>query len=196
MAIPVDSRRKTSHKENVSILKDYLKRIKQLEKASKAPKVKPKAKPKPVATKPAPVKPKLIETDLAALSGVTKKQAETLALAGIPNIRTLSTTSPRRVTRMTDLKRDRAEKLVETAKQYMREKAKVARVEKAKEPQITALKHLPEITRDDVKRLKELGVEVLDDLKGEDPRDLSLLTGIPEKRIKEWKKVIRGLRKE
>jgi predicted flap endonuclease-1-like 5' DNA nuclease len=188
MAIPIDTRRKTHHKENVKSLQDYVKRIKKLGKEAK----KPKAKTKPKAEKPAPEKPKAIETNLTELSGVTKKTAETLVGAGISNIHDLSTTSPRRLARKTDIKRDRAERLIETAKRYERDKAKAAREEKAKEPQIKELKHLPEITRDDVRNLKDLGVKTLGDLKTENPRDLSLLTGIPESRIKEWRKIIRA----
>lgn len=187
MAIPIDTRRKTQYAENVTALKEYMKRIKKLGKPTKAP------KPKPKVEKPKPAKLKPIETDLAELKGVTKKLAETLSEAGVTSIRELSTTSPRRLARTTVLKRDRAEKLVESAKRYQREKAKVAREEKTKEPEITALKHLPEITRDDVKQLKELGVGSLEELKTENPRDLALLTGIPEKRIREWRKIIRSL---
>ena len=189
MAIPVDSRRKSQHAENVKSLQDYVKRIKKIGKEAKKPKAKPKAE------KPAPAKPKAIETNLAELSGVTKKTAETLVAAGVANIHDLSTTSPRRLARRTDLKRDRAERLIETAKRYEREKSKAAREEKAKEPEIKELKHLPEITRDDVRNLQDLGVKTLDDLKAENPRDLSLLTGFPETRIKEWRKIIRALSK-
>ncbi len=189
MAIPIDSRRKSHHAENVKSLQDYVKRIKKLGKETRKPKAKPKAE------KPAPTKPKAIETNLTELSGVTKKTAETLVAAGIANIHDLSTTSPRRLARRTDIKRDRAERLIETAKRYEREKSKAAREEKAKEPQIKELKHLPEITRDDVRNLQDLGVKKLDDLKAENPRDLSLLTGIPETRIKEWRKILRALDK-
>lgn len=194
MAIPIDSRRKTHHPENVTLLKDYIKRVKKLAKAKKVPKPKPKAvKAKPAKAKP---KPEPIETDLSNLSGVTKKLAETLVDAGVRNIHDLATISPRRLARTTDLKRNRAEKLIETAKRYEREKAKAVREEKAKEPAIKELKNLPDISRSDVKQLKELGVESLDDLKNENPRDLALLTGIPESRIKEWRKIIRGLGKK
>ena len=194
MAIPIDSRRKTNHSENVQLLKEYMKRIKKLDKSVKKPAPKPKAK-KATPTKAAP-KPEPIETDLADLSGVTKKLAETLVEAGVRNIHDLATISPRRLARMTKLKRNRAEKIVDTAKRYEREKAKAAREEKAKEPKIKELKDLPEITRSDVKQLKELGVESLNDLKTENPRDLALLTGIHEARIKDWRKIIRDLTKE
>ncbi len=194
MAIPIDSRRKTLHPENVKLLKDYAKRIKKLKKAKKAPKPTPKAE-KQKLTKAKP-KPEPIETDLTNLSGVTKKLAETLVEAGVKNIHDLATISPRRLARITDLKRNRAEKLIETAKRYEREKAKAAREEQAKEPTIKELKDLPDITRTAVKQLKELGVETLDELKGENPRDLALLTGIPESQIKDWRKIIRDLRKE
>ncbi len=190
MAIPVDSRRKTRHNENVTLLKDYIQRIKKLGKEAK----KPKAKPKP--EKPTPTKPLPLDTDLTELSGITKKLAETLVAANVTNIHDLARISPRRLARTTDLKRDRSEKLVAAAKRYEREKAKVTREEKAKEPQITELKNLPEMAKDDLKQLKDLGVETLDDLKTENPRDLALLTGIPESRIKEWRKIIRSLDKE
>ncbi len=192
MAIPIDTRRRSSHPENVSILTEYLKRIQKLGKTAKAPK--PKAKPK----EPKPVKPspELIETDLTELTGVTKKLAETLVTVEITSIRELSQTTPRRLVRATTLKRDRAAKIIDAAKRHLREKTRVAREEKAQQPQITELKHLPEINRSDIKLLKELGVVTLEDLKGENTRDLSLLTGIAESRIKNWIKVIRSLPKE
>ncbi|MFX1566458.1 MAG: ribosomal protein L13e [Promethearchaeota archaeon] len=194
MAIPIDNRRKTHHPENVKLLQEYMKKIKKLEKTSKEPKTKPAAKkPKAPKTKP---KAESIETDLANLTGVTKKVAETLVEGGIRNIHELATTSPRRIARVTDIKRNRAEKLVDAAKRYEREKAKAARVGKAKEPSIKDLKDLPDITRTDIKQLNELGVETLENLKTENPRDLALLTGIPESRIKEWRKIIRALDKE
>ncbi|MFX1509022.1 MAG: ribosomal protein L13e [Promethearchaeota archaeon] len=194
MAIPIDSRRKTHHPENVKLLQDFIKRIKKLEKTAKAPKRKPATeKPKPKKSKP---KVEPIETDLTNLTGITKKVAETLLEGGIRSIHELATTSPRRISRLTDIKRNRAEKLVDTAKRYEREKAKAARAEKAKEPALKDLKDLPEITRTDVKQFKELGVESLENLKTENPRDLALLTGIPESRIKEWRKIIRTLDKE
>ena len=194
MAIPIDSRRKTQHPENVKLLQDFVKRIKKLEKSKKPAKTEPKAKKaKPAKPKP---KPEPIETDLTNLSGITKKLAETLVDAGVKNIHDLATISPRRLARTTDLKRNRAEKLIDTAKRYEREKVKAAREEKAKEPTVKDLKDLPDITRSDVRQLKELGVESLNDLKTENPRDLALLTGIPESRIKEWRKIIRGLGKE
>lgn len=194
MAIPIDNRRKTQYTENVKLLQDFVKRIKKLEKTKKAAKPEPKAK----KTKPAKVKPKPepIETDLANLTGVTKKLAETLVEAGVKNIHDLATVSPRRLARITDLKRNRAEKLIDTAKRYERGKAKAAREEKAKEPTIKELKDLPDITRSETKQLKELGVESLNNLKTENPRDLALLTGISESRIKEWRKIIRDLGKE
>jgi predicted flap endonuclease-1-like 5' DNA nuclease len=194
MAIPIDSRRKTKHSENVKLLKEYVKRISKLKQARKAPKPVPAVK-KPKHSKAKP-KPKPVETDLTELSGVTKKLSESLVDSGVKNIHDLARISPRRLARTTDLKRDRAEKLVETAKRYEREKAKAAREEKAKEPKIKELKDLPEITRTDVKQLKELGVESLKDLKTENPRDLALLTGIPETRIKEWQKEIRAQHKK
>lgn len=194
MAIPIDSRRKTHHPENVKLLQEFVKKIKKLEKASKQPKRKPTpAKPKATKAKP---KAEPIETDLTNLTGVTKKVVETLVDGGIRNIHELATTSPRRIARVTDIKRNRAEKLVDSAKRYEREKAKAARAEKIKEPSIKDLKDLPDITRTDVKQLKELGVESLENLKTENPRDLALLTGIPESRIKEWRKIIRNLDKE
>ncbi len=194
MAIPIDGRRKTHHAENVKTLQEYLARIKKLGKVTKT--VKDKPKPKPKSEKPAIKKTKLVETDLTEISGISKKLAETLVNAGITSIHDLATVSPRRLARKTDLKRNRSEKLVESAKRYEREKAKAVREEKAKEPLITEIKHLPEITRTDVKLLKELGVKSLADLKGENPRDLALLTGIPESRIKEWRKEIRKSEKE
>ena len=194
MAIPIDRRRNTHHPENVTLLKEYVNRIKKLEKTKKTPKPKPKAeKAKPAKPK---AKPEPIETDLTNLSGVTKKLAETLVEAGIRSIHDLATVSPRRLARTTDLKRNRAEKLVDSAKRYEREKAKAARLEKAKEPTIKDLKDLPDISRSDIRQLKDLGVESLDDLKTENPRDLALLTGIPESRIQEWRKIIRGLSKK
>ena len=194
MAIPIDNRRKTHYSENVKLLQDFVKRIKKLEKTKKAAKPEPKAK----KTKPAKAKPKPepIETDLANLTGVTKKLAEALVEAGVKNIHDLATVSPRRLARITDLKRNRAEKLIDTAKRYEREKAKAAREEKAKEPTIKEMKDLPDITRSEIKQLKELGVESLTDLKAENPRDLALLTGISESRIKEWRKIIRDLGKK
>ena len=197
MAIPIDSRRKTNHANNVKALKDYVSRIKALKKGAKkpAPKAKPKPKAKPAAEKkPAAVKP--IETDLADLTGITKKLAETLVEAGIPNIRGLASTAPRRLVRLTDIKRDRAEKIIESAKRYQREKAKALREEKAKEPKITELKHLPDISRGDIKQLKELGIESLADLKTENARDLALITALPETQIKEWQKVLRAVEKD
>jgi transcription termination factor NusA len=194
MAIPIDNRRKTHYSENVKLLQDFVKRIKKLEKTKKAAKPEPKAKKaKPAKAKP---KPEPKETDLANLTGVTKKLAETLVEAGVKNIHELAKISPRRLARITDLKRNRAEKLIDTAKRYEREKTKAAREEKAKEPTIKELKDLPDIARSDVKKLKELGVESLNDLKTENPRDLALLTGISESRIKEWRKIIRDLGKE
>ncbi|MFX1539285.1 MAG: ribosomal protein L13e [Promethearchaeota archaeon] len=190
MAIPVDSRRKSHHPENVKMLKDYVKRINKLGTGVKA------TKPKKKTEKAAPPTTTPIDTDLTELSGVTKKLAETLVAAGLSDIHDLATISPRRLARKTDLKRNRAEKLVETARKYQREKAKIARKEKAKEPEITEMKHLPEITGDDIKKLRELGVETLEDLKNENPRDLSLITGISETRIKEWRKIIRALDKQ
>ena len=189
MAIPVDHRRRTHHPENVAILKDYIKRLKKLEKKTKAPKTKkPPAKPKP--SKPAPI---AIETDLTDLKGVGKKLADTLVASGITSIRALSTTAPRRLARITELKRDRATNLVDIAKRHTREKTRVTRAERTKKPEFTELKHLPGITRNDVRTLRDLGVSSLEELKVENPRDLSLLTGIPESRIKEWKKLIRSL---
>ena len=47
MAIPVDSRRKTHHAENVKSLQDYVKRIKKIGKEAKKPKAKPRTKAKP-----------------------------------------------------------------------------------------------------------------------------------------------------
>ena len=195
MAIPIDSRRKTNHANNVKALKDYAKRIEALKKGVKTPAPKTKAKPK-VEKKPAPSPAKPIETDLADLTGITKKMAETIAAAGIPSIRVLSTTAPRRLARLTDLKRDRAEKIIESAKRYQREKAKALREQKATEPKITELKHLPELSRADIKQLKELGVKSLADLKAENARDLALITGLPETRIKDWQKIIRATEKE
>ena len=192
MAIPIDNRRKTQHPENVKLLQDFLKRIKKLEKTKKAA----KPEPKPKKAKPAKAKPEPIETDLTNLTGVTKKLAETLVEAGVKNIHDLATISPRRLARTTELKRNRAEKLIDAAKRYEQEKAKAAREEKAKEPTIKELKDLPDITRSDAKQLKELGVESLNELKSENARDLALLTGIPESRIKEWQKVIRDLGKQ
>ncbi|MHA2405396.1 MAG: ribosomal protein L13e [Candidatus Hermodarchaeia archaeon] len=194
MAIPIDNRRKTQYPENVKLLQDFVKRIKKLEKTKKAAKPEPKAK----KTKPAKAKPRPepIETDLVNLTGVTKKLAEALVEAGVKNIHDLATISPRRLARISDLKRNRAEKLIDTAKRYEREKTKAAREEKAKEPTIKELKDLPDITRSEIKQLKELGVESLNDLKTENPRDLALLTGISESRIKEWRKIIRDLGKE
>ena len=195
MAIPIDSRRKTNHANNVKALKDYVKRIDALKKAAKTPAPKPKAKPK-AEKKPAPSPTEPIETDLADLTGITKKMAETIAAAGITSIRALSTTAPRRLARLTDLKRDRAEKLIESAKRYQRDKSKALREDKAKEPKITELKHLPDMSRADLKQLKELGVESLADLKAENARDLALITGLPETRIRDWQKVIRATEKE
>jgi len=195
MAIPIDSRRKTNHANNVKALKDYVKRIDALKKEAKTPAPKPKAKPK-AEKKPAPSPTEPIETDLADLTGITKKMAETIAAAGITSIRALSTTAPRRLARLTDLKRDRAEKLIESAKRYQRDKSKALREDKAKEPKITELKHLPDMSRADLKQLKELGVESLADLKAENARDLALITGLPETRIRDWQKVIRATEKE
>ncbi|MDO8056439.1 MAG: helix-hairpin-helix domain-containing protein, partial [Candidatus Hermodarchaeota archaeon] len=195
MAIPIDSRRKTNHANNVQALKDYVKRIETLKKGVKTPAPKAKAKPK-AEKKPAPSPAKPIETDLADLTGITKKMAETIAAAGIPSIRVLSTIAPRRLARLTDLKRDRAEKIIESAKRYQREKTKVLREQKTKEPKITELKHLPDMSRAEIKQLKELGVESLTDLKAENARDLALITGLPETRIKDWQKVIRATEKE
>jgi predicted flap endonuclease-1-like 5' DNA nuclease len=192
MAIPIDTRRRSSHPDNVSALKDYLKGIQKLGKKAKVPK--PKAKPKePTPAKPSP---ELIETDLTELTGVTKKLAETLVTVGITSIRELSHTKPRRLIRATTLKRNRAEKIIDAAKRHLREKTRIAREEKAQLPQISELKHLPEINRSDIKLLKELGVLSLEDLKSENTRDLSLLTGIAESRIKNWIKVILSLPKE
>jgi predicted flap endonuclease-1-like 5' DNA nuclease len=191
MAIPIDERRCTSHPENVALLKDYLKRISKIGKEAKVPKPKPK-QPTPEA-RPSKATTAAIQTDLAELPGITKKMAEDLAAAGVTSIRSLSTTSPHRLSRLMDLKRDRAEKVVDSAKSYMRDKSRKAREEKPRKPQITELKHLPDITHDHLRTLKELGVESLEGLKDEDPRDLSLLTGIPESQIKAWIKIIRGL---
>jgi large subunit ribosomal protein L13e len=191
MAIPIDTRRKTNHANNVKALKDFVKRVSALKKGAKKPAPKPKTKPKVEKPAPAPAKP--IETDLADLTGITKKQAETLVSAGIPSIRVLSTTAPRRLSRLTDIKRDRAEKIIESAKRYQREKTKAVREQKAKEPKITELKHLPDISRGDIKQLRELGIESLAALKTENARDLALITALPESRIKEWQKTIRAV---
>ena len=83
--------------------------------------------------------------------------------------------------------------MVDIAKRHTREKTRVTRAERTKKPEFTELKHLPGITRNDVRTLRDLGVSSLEELKVENPRDLSLLTGIPESRIKEWKKLIRSL---
>jgi predicted flap endonuclease-1-like 5' DNA nuclease len=189
MAVPIDRRRCTSHPENVAVLKDYLKRISKFGKEGKA------SKPKKPTAEAKPPKPTAaaVQTDLAELPGITKKMAEDLAVTGITSIRVLSTTSPHRLSRLMDLKRDRAEKLVDSAKSYIRDKSRKAREEKPRKPQITELKHLPDIAHDQLKALRELGVESLDDLKNEDPRDLSLLTSIPESQVKAWIKIIRGL---
>jgi len=195
MAIPIDSRRKTKHANNVKALKDYVNRIEALKKGAKKPSPKPKPKPKAEA-KPAPTPAKSIETDLADLPGITKKLAEIIAAAGIPSIRVLSTTAPRRLARLTDIKRDRAEKIIEGAKRHQREKAKVLREQKTKEPKITELKHLPDMSRADIKQFKELGIESLADLKAENARDLALITALPETQIKEWQKIIRANEKE
>jgi predicted flap endonuclease-1-like 5' DNA nuclease len=195
MAIPIDSRRKTNHANNVKALKDYVKRIEGLKKAAKTPASKPKPKSK-TKKKPDTTPAKTIETDLTDLKGITKKQAEVFAVAGITSIDILSKTAPRRLARLTDLKRDRAAKIVESAKRYQRDKAKAAREKKAKEPKITELKHLPDISRSDIKQLRELGIESLADLKTENARDLALITGLLESRIKDWQKTIRAVEKE
>lgn len=189
MAIPIDKRRCTAHPENVALLKDYLKRMSKFGKEVKAPKPK---QPTPEARAPKPTAA-AVETDLTELPGITKKMAEDLVAAGFANIRSLSTTSPRRLSRLVDLKRDRAEKVIDSAKIHIRDKSRKAREEKPRKPEITELKHLPDITRDHLKTLKDLGVESLESLKDEDPRDLSLLTGIPESQIKAWIKIIRSL---
>jgi predicted RecB family nuclease len=190
MAIPIDTRRSTSYPENVEILKEYMKRISKLGKAEK-PKPKPKAKPAKV--KPAKPVPVEVETDLTDLSGITKKLAETLVSADVTSISALASSPARRLTRITGLKRERVDKMIEAAKRHIREESRTKREEKAKEPQVTELKHLPEITRADIRKLKELGVESLESLKNENSHDLSLLTGIPESRIKNWVKLIRNL---
>lgn len=190
MAIPIDNRRSTSYPENVAILKEYMKRISKLTKAAKP---KPKPKVTPVKEKPPKPVPVEVETDLTELSGITKKLAETLVTADVTSIRALASITARRLTRITGLKRERVDKIIDTAKRHLREKTRVEREEKVKEPQITELKHLPDISRSDLKRLKELGVGSIEELKSENPRDLSLLTGIPESRIKEWRKLIRSL---
>ncbi len=192
MAIPIDRRRSSHYPDNVTLLKDYFEQIRKLSEESKP--VKPKEKPvEQEAPKPVPVP---VETDLTELPQITKKVVDTLVAAGVTSIHALSTTSPRRLTRVTDLKRERAEKLVDTAKLHIRELSRAAREERAQKPKITELKHLPEISRGDLRKLKDLGVTSLDELKSENARDLSLLTGIPESRIKEWVKVIRKLPKE
>ncbi len=192
MAIPIDRRRSTHYTDNVTILKEYFERIRKLSEESKP--VKPKEKPVVrEAPKPAPTP---VETDLTELPQITKKIVETLVAVGITNIRSLSTTSPRRLARLTDLKRARAEKLVDAAKRHVRSESRAVREERVQKPKISELKHLPDISRDDVRRLKDLGVTSLDELKSENTRDLSLLTGIPESRIKEWIKIIRQLPKE
>jgi hypothetical protein len=191
MAIPIDRRRSTHYSENITILKDYFERIRKLNQESKP--AKPKEKPVVrEAPKPAPTP---VDTDLTELPQVTKKIVETLVATGITSIRSLSTTSPRRLARLTDLKRERAEKLIDAAKRHIRGEERAAREEKAQKPQISELKHLPDISRDDIRKLKDLGVTSLDELESENTRDLSLLTGIPESRIKEWIKIIRGLQK-
>jgi len=189
MAIPIDKRRCTSHPENVVLLKEYLKRISKFGKETKAPKPK---EPTPAARAPKPTAA-AAETDLGELPGITKKMAEDLVAAGVANIRSLSTTSARRLSRVMDLKRDRAEKVIDSAKSYIRDKSRKALKEKPRKAEITELKHLPDITHDQLKTLKDLGVESLEGLKDEDPRDLSLLTGIAESQIKAWIKIIRSL---
>jgi hypothetical protein len=188
MAIPIDRRRRTVHPENVALLEDYIKRISKIGTEAKAPKAK-QPKPEARATKPVAA---AAETDLTELPGITKKMAEDLVAGGVGNIRNLSTASPHRLARVTDLKRDKAEKLIDSAKNYVRDKSRKAREEKPRKPAITELKHLPDITHGQLKSLKDLGVESLESLKDEDPRDLSLLTGIPESQIKAWIKVIRA----
>jgi predicted RecB family nuclease len=191
MAIPIDRRRSTHYPENVTLLKEYVDRIRKLSETAKP--TKPKERPvEPEAPKAAPAP---IDTDLTNLPQITKKIVDTLVAAGITSIHALSTTSPRRIARLTDIKRERAEKLVETAKRHIREEARAIREEKAQKPKITELKHLPDISRDDLRKLKDLGVTTLNELKSENTRDLSLLTGIPESRIKGWIKIIRALPK-
>ena len=191
MAIPIDRRRSTHYKENVTTLKEYVDRIRKLSETS-AP-AKPKERPaEPEAPKATPVP---VDTDLTDLPQITKKVVDTLVAAGITSIHTLSTTSPRRIARVTDIKRERAEKLVDSAKRHIREESRAIREEKVQKPKITELKHLPDISRDDLRKLKDLGVTTLDELKTENTRDLSLLTGIPESRIKGWIKTIRAIPK-
>lgn len=184
MAIPIDRRRSTHYPENVALLKEYANRLRKLGAPAKRKKKVEVAEPE--AARRAPAK-----TDLTELRGVSKKMAETLVAAGFPNIRALAYASPRRLARRAEIKQSKAEKLIDEAKQYLREKAKAARERKAQPTRITELKDLPDITRADVKKLKDLGVETLEDLKRENARDLSLLTGIPETRIKAWIKAIR-----
>lgn len=191
MAIPIDRRRSTHYSENITILKEYFERIRKLSEESKP--VKPKERPvEREAPKPTPVP---VETDLTELPQITKKIVETLVAAGVTSIHSLSTTSPRRIARLTDIKRGRAEKLVDSAKRHIRDESRAIREEKAQKPKITELKHLPDISRDDIRKLKDLGVTTLDELESENTRDLSLLTGIAESRIKEWIKIIRKLSK-
>ena len=189
MAIPIDSRRSTHYPENVALLKEYAGRLKKL--GTPARKKKKAEVAEEEAARKAPPK-----TDLAELRGITKKMAETLVAAGFPNIRSLAYAAPRRLARRAEIKQTKAEKLIEEARRYLREKAKEARERKAQPTRITELKDLPDITRADVKRMKDLGVETLEDLKRENARDLSLLTGIPEKRIKSWIKIIKEREKQ
>jgi len=191
MAIPIDNRRNTSYPENVAMLKEYAKRISQLGKGAKA---KPTRKAVPTKEKPAKPVPVEVETDLTELKGITKKLEETLVTAGVTSISALASIPARRLARITGLKRERIEKIIDAAKRHIREKTRVVRKEKTKEPQITELEHLPDITRDDIRKLKELGVETLDNLKEETARDLSLLSGITESKIKNWIKIIRSLK--
>ncbi len=192
MAIPIDRRRSTHYPDNITLLKEYFERIRKLSEEAKP--VEPKER---TVEREAPkLAPTPVETDLTELPQITKKIVETLVATGITSIHTLSTTSPRRLARLTDIKRGRAEKLIDTAKRYLRDESRAIREEKAQKPKITELKHLPDINRGDIRKLKDLGVTSLDDLKSENTRDLSLLTGIPESRIKEWVKIIRKLPKE
>ncbi len=191
MAIPIDNRRSTSYPENVAMLKEYVKRISQLGKGAKAKRT---TKAAPTKEKPVKAVPVEVETDLTELSGITKKLEETLVSAGVTSISALASVPARRLTRITGLKRERVDKIIDAAKRHVREKTRVVREEKANEPQITELKHLPDITREDIRKLKDLGVETLDNLKDETARDLSLLSGIAESKIKNWIKIIRSLK--
>ena len=102
MGLIVDLRRKTSHDENVDVLKQYLKEIKQVAAAVKKEKAPSKDVSKAV-------------TDLSTLKAVKKVEAEKLVKAGIKTISDLAYCEIVKVANKTGIDENRITAMVKAA---------------------------------------------------------------------------------